>query len=96
MARVGSFSGPSVSFGLPGNVLHPADNVFPAPLTDPDEIYKGLTDKQREDLQRQIDALRAMLGLGPGPLIPMVDPASTQIRQEFDDGAYFIGSRVRY
>lgn len=62
MARIGSFSQPTVVFGEAVNVVKPPDNQFP--LFDPELMAdKTLTDKQRNDLQQQIDELAAALTL---------------------------------
>lgn len=60
MARVGEFFGAQTRFGDPLSVVHPRDNRFPK--YDPELLAaKDLTQKQRRELQRQIDELYAAL-----------------------------------
>lgn len=63
MARSGQFSGPSVPFGQTVGIVHPVDNNVLASkyhqiLTD---ASLNLTEEQREELQREIDELLALL-----------------------------------
>ena len=63
MARVGSFSPSTFIVGAPLQVVHPSDNAFPE--FDPEiEALKGLSDKDRIDLQDQIDELAGTLITG--------------------------------
>lgn len=62
MARVGSFSPSTFIVGAPLQVIHPSDNKVP--IFDPEiEALKGLSDKDRLDLQAQVDELSATLTL---------------------------------
>jgi len=59
VARIGEFAGPSTEFGLPLSFIHPTDNGFLKAQFHPlllDPRLK-LTDKQRRDLQREIEEL---------------------------------------
>lgn len=66
MARMGRFAGATEEYGVPLSFVHPVDNDFAKArfseiLLDPK--YK-LTDRQRRELQQQIDELTALLRLG--------------------------------
>jgi len=62
MARSGAFSQPAFVFGAPISVIKPPDNRFPK--YDPAiEAMKGVSEKDKRDLQQQIDELAATLGL---------------------------------
>lgn len=60
MARVGEFFSGITRFGDPLSVVHPIDNEFPK--YDPELLAEqGLTERQRQRLQEQIDELYAVL-----------------------------------
>jgi hypothetical protein len=60
VARVGDFFGAAEKFGFPLSVVHPTDNKFPQ--FDPQlDAQKGLSDKQKRELQDQINELFAVL-----------------------------------
>lgn len=63
MARIGSFAGPSIQFGEPVSVVHPADNNVLASRYHKAILDSNLnlTQEQREALQREIDELYALL-----------------------------------
>lgn len=65
MARIGEFAGPSVEFGVPLSFVHPKDNNFLKAQFHPfllDPRLK-LTDKQRRELQKEIEDLFGLLQL---------------------------------
>ena len=65
MARSGSFSGGTFSYGEVLSVVAPPDNKFPQ--FDPEILAEpGLTEEQRYDLQAQLDELAAALTLARG------------------------------
>lgn len=60
MARIGEFFSGITRFGDPLSVVHPPDNQFPK--FDPELLnMEGLTERQRRELQDQIDELFAAL-----------------------------------
>lgn len=62
MARAGSFAPSQFIVGAPLQVVHPIDNHVPE--FDPEiEALAGLSDKDKLDLQAQIDELNAALTL---------------------------------
>lgn len=66
MARIGTFAGASEQYGLPLSFVHPKDNDmakarFAPTLLDP---RFDLTNKQRRDIQEEIDDLLGLLRLG--------------------------------
>ena len=66
MARMGNFAGPSEPYGQPLSFIHPRDNDFAKARFHPvllDPRLK-LTNKQRREMQREIDDLAATLQLG--------------------------------
>jgi hypothetical protein len=62
MARSGSFSKSTVSYGVPLSFAHPTDNAMP-PQFDPalDDPSLKLTDIQKQELQDRIDDLYGVL-----------------------------------
>lgn len=60
MARVGEFLGAVVRFGDPLSVIHPTDNQFPK-YDEAIAKEEGLTDRQRQELQDQVNELYAVL-----------------------------------
>jgi len=65
VARSGSFSGGTFSYGEVLSVVAPPDNKFPQ--FDPEILAEpGLTEEQRYDLQAQLDELAAALTLARG------------------------------
>lgn len=62
MARSGSFTGSTFSYGEPLSVVAPPDNKFPS-FDQEILAEKGLTEQQQYDLQAQIDDLTATLKL---------------------------------
>lgn len=66
MARTGSFAGPTEQYGLPLSFVHPKDNDFAKArftplLLDP---RWDITQKQRREIQQEIDDLLGLLKLG--------------------------------
>jgi hypothetical protein len=66
MARMGAFAGPSEPYGAPLSYIHPADNDFSKAKFHPSLLDPRLklTNKQRRELQRDIDDLAGLLALG--------------------------------
>lgn len=65
MARMGVFAGPTEEYGLPLSFVHPADNDmakarFQTLLLDP---RLDLTNRQRREIQQEIDQLSAVFRL---------------------------------
>jgi hypothetical protein len=64
-ARIGSFSGPTFAYGQPLSIVHPPDNSFLAAQYFPDILNEpGLTQQERDELQREYEDLFAALMLG--------------------------------
>ena len=64
-ARIGSFTGPSFAYGQPLSVVHPPDNDFTTALYFKELLDEpGLTEAERNALQREYDELLAALSLG--------------------------------
>lgn len=66
MARMGTFGGPSEQYGLPLSFIHPKDNDFAKARFTPvllDPRF-DLTDKQKREIQEEIDELFSLLKLG--------------------------------
>lgn len=59
VARVGSFAGPSVAFGVPLQIVHPKDNRFP--LFDPEIEALDISLEEKAKLQAEIENLSATL-----------------------------------
>lgn len=66
MARMGTFAGATEQYGGPVSFVHPKDNDFEKARFNPillDPRLK-LTNKQRRELQREIDDLYYLMTLG--------------------------------
>lgn len=62
MARIGSFSPPQFQPGAPLNIVHPIDNKVPE--FDPEiEAMKGLSEREKVELEAQIEEVAAALTL---------------------------------
>lgn len=63
MARMGSFSGGGTFYGAAMDVIHPPDNNVDAARYAPQLLSKGLglTERQREELQDQVQELYGVL-----------------------------------
>ena len=59
MVRIGSFAGPSVGFGLPLQIVHPKDNVFP--LFDPEIEALDISIEEKWKLQMEAEQLAGAL-----------------------------------
>jgi hypothetical protein len=66
MARMGRFAGPSEAYGPPLSYIHPADNDFAKAKFHPSLLDPRLnyTNKQRREMQRELDDLAGALQLG--------------------------------
>jgi hypothetical protein len=66
MARMGKFAGPSEAYGPPLSYIHPVDNDFAKAKFHPSLLDPRLkiTNKQRRELQRELDDLAGLLALG--------------------------------
>lgn len=62
VARIGSFAGPTVSFGLPLQTVHPRDNAFPMFEPEIDRLDISLEEKAK--LQREAENLTGVLVVG--------------------------------
>ena len=62
MARVGSFAGPAVAFGLPLQVVHPIDNKFP--MFDPEIDALNISIEEKQKLQIEAEQLAGALIVG--------------------------------
>ena len=66
MARMGVFAGPTEQYGVSLSFVHPKDNDFAKARFDPLLLDPRLrlTDKQRREIQAEIDQYVAILQLG--------------------------------
>jgi len=66
MARMGAFAGPSAAYGQPLSFIQPKDNDFSKAKFHPSLLDPRLkiTNKQRRELQREMDDLAGLLSLG--------------------------------
>jgi len=66
MVRMGTFAGPSASYGQPLSFIQPADNDFSKAKYHPTFLDPRLkmTGKQRRDLQSDMNDLAGLLVLG--------------------------------
>ena len=66
MARLGVFAGPTEAYGVSMSFVHPADNDFLKGKYDPLLLDPRLqlTDKQRREIQAEIEQVTAVLKLG--------------------------------
>ncbi len=62
MARIGSFSGPPQSFGIPLAVVHPRDNKFP--MFDPEIEALDISIVEKAKLQAEVENLAGALIVG--------------------------------
>jgi len=83
MARMGNFAGPSEPYGQPLSFIHPRDNDFAKARFHPillDPRLK-LTNKQRREIQREVDDVAATLQLGKDNAGPGRQPKSRKRRR---------------
>ena len=68
MARMGNFSGATEQYGVPLSYIHPADNDFGKAKYHPTimDIRFGLNSKQKDQAQREIDEVFAVLQVASG------------------------------
>lgn len=62
MARIGSFAGPAVGFGLPLQIVHPIDNIVP--LFDPEIEALDISVEEKAKLQAEAENLTGALIVG--------------------------------